>query len=55
MDDFDAGYLYQCQFKEEAELQKIPAEDRYQPIRSIPVEGLPETPISTMKFRYLHF
>ncbi|KAF6034679.1 hypothetical protein EB796_007012 [Bugula neritina] len=54
MDDFDAGYLYQCQFKEEAELQKIPAEDRYQPIRSIPVEGLPETPISTMKFSDTH-
>ena len=51
MDDFDAGYLYQCKFRDEAEIQKQLAEDRYMPIRTVAVEGLPETPISYMKFR----
>lgn len=52
VDDFDAGYLYQCQFRDESELQKLPVEERYLPVHTLPVAGLPETPISYMRFRY---
>jgi len=52
MDDFDAGYLYQCKFYEEAELKKIPSDERYLPCKTLPVSGLPDTPIRTMHFRW---
>lgn len=51
MDDFDAGYLYQCKFRDEEEIQRQLPEDRYMPIRTVAVEGLPETPISYLRFR----
>lgn len=51
MDEFDAGYLYQCKFREESELQKMPTDERYLPINTVAVEGLPETPISVINFR----
>lgn len=51
MDEFDAGYLYQCKFREEEDLQRMSEEERYKPIRTVAVDGLPETPISVMHFR----
>lgn len=51
MDEFDAGYLYQCKFRDEDELEKMMPEDRYLPVRTVAVDGLPETPISVLTFR----
>ncbi|XP_067931339.1 cilia- and flagella-associated protein 44-like [Watersipora subatra] len=54
MDDFDAGYLYQCKFTDEGELQRVPEDERYKPIRTVAVDDLGETPISVIHFSDTH-
>lgn len=37
MDDYDAGYLYECKFLDEAQKSRISAEKIDEPIRAVPV------------------
>jgi hypothetical protein len=50
--DFDAGYLYECEFLEEEEKKKKPANELYEPTRTVSIHDSADMPISCIKFRY---
>lgn len=50
MGDFDAGYIYNYKFMDEAEKSKVHADDLYKPIKSIPIEDSDDIPLTSVKF-----
>lgn len=46
MGDFDAGYFYECQFRETSSEEKEPTYDK--PIRAIPIAGSDDVPVTHM-------
>ena len=49
--EFDAGYLYECQFVDDAEKANIPPETLYLPSRSVPVNHSNDQPINIMNIK----
>jgi len=53
MDDYDAGYLYECKFFDEATRAKMSAEKLDEPVRSVPVVGSDITHAEDIPFTYM--
>ena len=51
MGDFDAGYLYECEFLDEEEKKKLPEDQLYAPTRAIPIHDSQDSPINAVSFR----
>ena len=49
--DFDAGYLYECQFFSEEEKGKMSADMINEPTRHIPVIDSADQPATVLKYR----
>ncbi len=51
-DGYDAGYLYECEFRDGDEEAADPEEKpQHEPLRAVPVEKSNDIPISVLKFR----
>ena len=51
MGDFDAGYLYECEFLDEERKKLMPEDQLYEPLRAISVHESHDLPINTVEFR----
>ena len=49
---FDAGYLYECEFLDEKQRDKLSDEERDQPTRTISVHDSSDHPVNAVTFRY---
>ena len=50
MGEFDAGYLYECEFMDSIKKEVIPEDEWYQPTRTAPVKDSNDVPIRCVKF-----
>jgi hypothetical protein len=53
MDDYDAGYLYECKFFDEATRSKMSAEKLDEPVRAVPVFGSDITHAEDIPLTYM--
>ena len=49
-DDYDRGYLYECEFLDEEEKAKLPRDQLHQPTRVIPIHNTNDKPITCIRF-----
>ena len=50
--EFDAGYLYECQFMTEDEKSYLPPAQVHEPVKNIPVKESSDIPVTAIKFRW---
>jgi len=51
--DYDAGYLYECEFLNDDEKKKKSKDQLYEPNRCVPVRDSNDVPIHSLGFRFV--